>query len=64
MTHNIHEALRLADRVVVLSDAPGRLIADLPVPMPRPRREDEPAYQALRETLHQTLASGCRSHRG
>jgi len=58
VTHNIHEALRLADRVLVFSDTPGRLIADLPVPMPRPRREADPAFQSLLESLHQTLASG------
>lgn len=58
VTHNIHEALRLADRVLVFSDTPGRLIADLPVLLERPRREAEPEFQGLLETLHRTLASG------
>ena len=58
VTHNIHEALRLADRVLIFSDTPGRLIADLPVPMPRPRREADPAFQSLLEAIHQTLESG------
>lgn len=58
VTHNIHEALRLADRVLVFSDTPGRLIADLAVSMPRPRREGSPEFQYLLEKIHQTLASG------
>ena len=58
VTHNIHEALRLSDRVLVFSDTPGRLIADLPVPMPRPRREADPEFQSLLENIHHCLASG------
>jgi ABC-type nitrate/sulfonate/bicarbonate transport system ATPase subunit len=58
VTHNIHEALLLADRVLIFSDTPGRLIADLPVLMQRPRRESDSAFQSLLENIHHCLASG------
>lgn len=40
ITHAIPEAVLLADRVVVMSERPGHIIADLPVPLGRPRSED------------------------
>ena len=40
VTHNVREAVRLGDRVVVLSSRPGRVIDEFAVPIQRPRRID------------------------
>jgi len=40
VTHNVREAVRLGDRVVLLSSRPGRVIAEYQVPIQRPRRID------------------------
>src|SRR5262245_34636822 len=37
VTHDVEEAALLADRIVVLSPRPGRVVAELPVDVPRPR---------------------------
>lgn len=52
VTHDIDEAVYLADRVVVMGASPGRLIADIPVTLPRPRPMDivtEPEFMAIKK---------------
>jgi NitT/TauT family transport system ATP-binding protein len=55
VTHNIYEALRLAGRIIVLSAAPGQLVADFTVDLPHPRREDAPAFQDLLREVRAAL---------
>jgi NitT/TauT family transport system ATP-binding protein len=40
VTHNVREAVRLGDRVILLSSRPGRIIAEYPIDIVRPRRLD------------------------
>jgi NitT/TauT family transport system ATP-binding protein len=55
VTHSIDEAIRLADRVIVLTRRPGRVKACLEVELPRPRDEDDPRYLALKKELRRLL---------
>jgi NitT/TauT family transport system ATP-binding protein len=47
VTHNVREAARLADRIVLLSSRPGRIIYQTRVEAPRPRRIDAPEVAAV-----------------
>jgi NitT/TauT family transport system ATP-binding protein len=47
VTHNVREAVRLGDRVVLLSSRPGRVVAEYDVAISRPRRIEDPAVSAL-----------------
>jgi NitT/TauT family transport system ATP-binding protein len=63
VTHSIPEALFLADRVVVLAGRPGRILADMPIPLPRPRTLEtisEPHFGALALELRQLFNTAAR----
>jgi NitT/TauT family transport system ATP-binding protein len=58
VTHSMDEAVRLGDRVVLLSPRPGRVVETIDVGLPRPRPADldaHPAFVALKEHLWQQL---------
>lgn len=58
VTHSIPEAVLLADRVLVMSPRPGRIICDLPIPLPRPRSLDllhRADFVALTEHLRRSI---------
>jgi ABC-type nitrate/sulfonate/bicarbonate transport system ATPase subunit len=56
VTHDVDEAILLADRVAVMSGRPGRILADLPIALARPRDLDvltSPEFTDLkRQVLH------------
>ncbi len=55
VTHDVEEALLLADRVVVLSDRPARIVAELTVDKPHPRRRDDADLVHLRSEILEKL---------
>jgi NitT/TauT family transport system ATP-binding protein len=58
VTHDVEEAILLADRLLVLSPRPGRAVAELEVDVQRPRVRTDPAVTALRERALAALGMG------
>jgi NitT/TauT family transport system ATP-binding protein len=61
VTHGIEEALYLADRILVFSPRPARVLREITVPFPRPRREEiktDPAFLQLRREIWDILKHG------
>lgn len=60
VTHDVDEAVFLADRVLIMSAAPGRIIEDVKIDLPRPRKTDltsTPQYIAARQFCLDTIKS-------
>ncbi len=62
VTHNVREAVRLGDRVVMLSSRPGTVNADLAVDAPRPRRIESPEVAELAGGILEQLRREVRRH--
>jgi NitT/TauT family transport system ATP-binding protein len=52
VTHNIEEAVLMADRVVVLASNPGRIAAEIAVSLPHPRDRLDPEFRQLVEKIY------------
>jgi NitT/TauT family transport system ATP-binding protein len=57
VTHNVEEAVFLADRILVLTARPGRLFETIPVEIPRPRDRISPELHAIRGHILGALAT-------
>ena len=62
VTHNVREAVRLGERVVLLSSRPGRAVAEFPVHIAGERRIESPDVSALAITIGQQLSEQVRRH--
>jgi len=60
VSHNVEEAVYLADRVIVMSPRPGRIIGEVQIDIPRPRSEHlrEPVYFKLVDDVVELLEKG------
>jgi len=62
VTHNVREAVRLGDRVILLSNRPGRVAAEFPVAIERPRqahpRESAELAAEIIDRLHRVSSDG------
>lgn len=64
VTHNVREAVRLGDRVVLLSSRPGRIAREYAVDIPQPRRIESPDVARLSVTITEDLRAEIRRHGG
>ncbi|MBL1099924.1 ABC transporter ATP-binding protein [Streptomyces coffeae] len=62
VTHNVREAVRLAQRVVLLSSRPGRVVRDWAVDIPQPRRIEDAAVADLSIEITEELRGEIRRH--
>jgi NitT/TauT family transport system ATP-binding protein len=58
VSHNIEEAIQLADRVIVLSRRPGQILAQVDVNLPRPRDRKSAAFYELTDRVYSLITEG------
>ena len=62
VTHNVREAVRLGDRILVLTSRPGRVADEFAVDLPRPRNISGPEVAGLAYTVTERLRAEVRRH--
>jgi len=62
VTHNVREAARLSDRIVLLTTRPGRVAEEFEVDIPRPRRIEDPDVAALAARITARLREEVARH--
>jgi NitT/TauT family transport system ATP-binding protein len=57
VTHNVREAVRLADRIILMGTRPGRILHEEKIELPRPREANDERVAALANSLSKRIAS-------
>ena len=57
VTHNIEEAVLMCDKILVLSSNPGRIAAEIPVPLLHPRNRLDEEFRALVDEIYSILTA-------
>ena len=57
VSHNIEEAVMMADRVLIFASNPGRVRAELPISLPRPRHPDSPEVRLLIDEIYALMTA-------
>lgn len=58
ITHDMTEALRFADRCIIIGGQPVKVLADISMRLPHPRDERAPEYRAAQEALFEAVRHG------
>jgi NitT/TauT family transport system ATP-binding protein len=61
VTHNIEEAVLMADRIIIMDKDPGRIVAETSISLSHPRRRKDTAFQAIVDQVYQAVAGKTRS---
>ena len=56
VTHNIEEAVLMADRVIIMDKDPGRIVAEMSIGLRHPRRRKDTAFQAIVDKVYAAVA--------
>ena len=57
VTHNIEEAVLMCDRILVFGSNPGRILSEIPVTLPQPRKRLDPSFRELVERIYVEMTS-------
>lgn len=63
VSHNIEEAITMADRVIVMGKEPGRIVGEYLIDLPHPRTRKDPRVEELIDTIYAAIAGRTESER-
>jgi NitT/TauT family transport system ATP-binding protein len=61
VTHNIEEAVEMCDRLLIFSTQPGRVVGEIAIDLPQPRRAQDPRFRALIDRVYVEMTARPRA---